>query len=115
MGLLAVKHMDPVVGVDVHAVIVAPSPTPVFLPHPHVGFVLDLREYVSAAMGVVGSIATTIVQEKAIEYLQDHPDVAQQIDQATNVVGDKLNDIESNAIVAEGLKLDADIARMEGA
>lgn len=115
MGLLAVKHMDPVVGVDVHAVIVAPSPTPVFLPHPHVGFVLDLREYVSAAMGVVGSIATTIVQEKAIEYLQGHPDVAQQIDQATNAVGDKLNDIESNAIVAEGLKLDADIARMEGA
>ena len=115
MGLLAVKHMDPVVGVDVHAVIVAPSPTPVFLPHPHVGFVLDLREYVSAAMGVVGSIATTIVQEKAIEYLQDHPDVPQQIDQATNAVGDKLNDIESNAIVAEGLKLDADIARMEGA
>ena len=114
MGLLAVKHMDPVVGVDVHAVIVAPSPTPVFLPHPHVGFVLDLREYVSAAMGVVGSIATTIVQEKAIEYLQDHPDVAQQIDQATNVVGDKLNDIESNAIVAEGLKLDADITGMEG-
>ena len=55
MALAAVKHFDPVVGVDVHAVIVAPAPAPVYLPHPYVGFVLDLREYVDAALGVIGS------------------------------------------------------------
>ncbi|SOE98662.1 RHS repeat-associated core domain-containing protein [Burkholderia sp. OK233] len=116
MGLLAVKHLDPVVGVDVHSVLVAPSPTPVLLPHPHVGFMLDLREYVEAAKGVVGSIAMMIVQEKVTEYIDDHPDevkkvdhladsAMQQVNDLAGVMGGKLPDIKDNAIVAEGLKL----------
>lgn len=116
MGLLAVKHLDPVVGVDVHSVLVAPSPTPVLLPHPHVGFMLDLREYVEAAKGVVGSIAMMIVQEKVTEYIDDHPDevkkvdhladsAMQQLNDLAGVMGGKLPDIKDNAIVAEGLKL----------
>lgn len=63
MALPAVKHMDPVVGIDVHSVIVTPGLPPVFLPHPHVGFMLDLREYVEAAKGVIGSIAMTIAED----------------------------------------------------
>ncbi|CAE6834941.1 hypothetical protein R75465_06442 [Paraburkholderia aspalathi] len=116
MGLLAVRHLDPVVGVDVHSVLVAPGPTPVFLPHPHVGFMLDLREYVEAAKGVVGSIAMMIVQEKVTEYIDDHPDEVKKVDHLADsamqhandlagVMGGKLPDIKDNAIVAEGLKL----------
>ncbi|UEP31785.1 MULTISPECIES: RHS repeat-associated core domain-containing protein [unclassified Burkholderia] len=106
MGLLAVKHLDPVVGIDVHSVLVAPSPTPVFLPHPHVGFMLDLREYVEAAKGVVGSIAMALVQEKVSTYLEDHPDVEKALEDAATFASGKLADIQSNAIVAEGLKLE---------
>ncbi|MGU7768716.1 RHS repeat-associated core domain-containing protein [Burkholderia sp. MR1-5-21] len=116
MGLLAVKHLDPVVGIDVHSVLVAPSPTPVLLPHPHVGFMLDLREYVEAAKGVVGSIAMMIAQEKVTEYIEAHPDdvkklehltdsAMQQLNDLAGVMGGKLPDIKDNPIVAEGLKL----------
>ncbi|CAI8692892.1 RHS repeat-associated core domain-containing protein [Burkholderia sp. IT-111MI5] len=113
MGLLAVKHLDPVVGIDVHSVLVAPSPTPVFLPHPHVGFMLDLREYVEAAKGVVGSIAMAIVQEKVSEYLEDHPDVVKKLDDAAEFASGKLTDIQVNAIVAEGLKLEQQAAALQ--
>ncbi|RQS77021.1 type IV secretion protein Rhs [Burkholderia sp. Bp8963] len=117
MALLAVKHLDPVVGVDVHSVLVTPGTPPVFLPHPHVGFMLDLREYVQAAKGVVGSIAMMIVQEKVTEYVEDHPDdvkklehlaesTMQQVNDLTGVMGGKLPDIKDNAIVAKGLKLE---------
>jgi len=113
MGLLAVKHLDPVVGIDVHSVLVAPSPTPMFLPHPHVGFMLDLREYIEAAKGVVGSIAMAIAQEKAAEYLEDHPDVAKKLDDAAEFASGKLTDIEENSIVAEGLKLEQQAAALQ--
>ncbi|WP_322027278.1 RHS repeat-associated core domain-containing protein [Burkholderia sp. BCC1977] len=113
MGLLAVKHLDPVVGIDVHSVLVAPSPTPVFLPHPHVGFMLDLREYVEAAKGVVGSIAMALVQEKVGKYLEDHPDVVKKLDDATSFASGKLTDIQDNAIVAEGLKLEQQAAALQ--
>ncbi|WP_175754538.1 RHS repeat-associated core domain-containing protein [Burkholderia ambifaria] len=113
MGLLAVKHLDPVVGIDVHSVLVAPSPTPVFLPHPHVGFMLDLREYIEAAKGVVGSIAMAIAQEKAAEYLEDHPDVAKKLDDAAEFASGKLTDIEENSMVAEGLKLEQQAAALQ--
>ncbi|MXN75843.1 type IV secretion protein Rhs [Burkholderia sp. 4701] len=114
MGLLAVKHLDPVVGVDVHSVWVAPSPTPVFLPHPHVGFMLDLREYVEAAKGVVGSIAMAIAQEKAAEYLDEHPDVAQKLDDAAGFAAGKLADLNDNPIVADALKLQKAAAALKG-
>ncbi|AFQ50591.1 RHS repeat-associated core domain-containing protein [Burkholderia cepacia] len=113
MGLLAVKHLDPVVGIDVHSVLVAPSPTPVFLPHPHVGFMLDLREYVEAAKGVVGSIAMALVQEKVGTYLEDHPDVVKKLDAAASFASGKLTDIQDNAIVAEGLKLEQQAAALQ--
>ncbi len=61
MTLLAVKHLDPVVGIDVHSVLVTPGTPPVFLPHPYVGFMLDRREYIDAALGVIGSIVFTFV------------------------------------------------------
>ncbi|KVV43713.1 type IV secretion protein Rhs [Burkholderia ubonensis] len=118
MGLLAVKHLDPVVGVDVHSVLVAPSPTPVFLPHPHVGFMLDLREYVNAALGVIGAIAFTIIEEKATQYLEDHPDVAKQLDDAANTVSGELRTLANDPIVAQALKgaaLAGDIAHAAGA
>ncbi|QTD94242.1 RHS repeat-associated core domain-containing protein [Burkholderia anthina] len=113
MGLLAVKHLDPVVGIDVHSVLVAPSPTPVFLPHPHVGFMLDLREYVEAAKGVVGSIAMALVQEKVSAYLEDHPDVETQLSEAAAFASGKLADIQDNAIVAEGMKLEQQAAAFQ--
>ncbi|MFL9860560.1 DUF6531 domain-containing protein [Paraburkholderia madseniana] len=116
MTLLAVKHLDPVVGVDVHSVLVTPGTPPVFLPHPHVGFMLDLREYVEAAKGVVGSIAMTIVQEKVTEYIADHPDEVKKLkDQAdaamrtmndvAGIMSGKLPDIKDNPNVAEGVHL----------
>ncbi|WP_241239068.1 RHS repeat-associated core domain-containing protein [Burkholderia stagnalis] len=114
MGLLAVKHLDPVVGVDVHSVLVAPSPTPVFLPHPHVGFMLDLREYIEAAKGVVGSIAMAIAQEKAAEYLDAHPDVAKKLDDAAGLAAGKLADLNDNPIVADALKLQKAATTLEG-
>ena len=113
MGLPAVKHLDPVVGVDVHSVLVAPSPTPVFLPHPHVGFMLDLREYVEAAKGVVGSIAMALVQEKVGAYLEDHPDVVKKLGDAATFASGKVADIQDNAIVVEGMKLEQQAAALQ--
>lgn len=112
MEMRAVKHLDPVVGVDLHAVIVAPSPTPVFVPHPHIGFILDLREYITAAMAVIGSIAMTIVEEKVVDYLQDHPDVVKDLGDAAQWAGNKLDDAESNALVAKAMTLGSDAANM---
>ncbi|KWE69552.1 type IV secretion protein Rhs [Burkholderia ubonensis] len=109
MGLHAVKHLDPVVGVDVHSVLVTPGTPPVLLPHPHVGFMLDLREYVEAAKGVIGSIAMTIIEEKVTEYIADHPDEVKKLDQklddVAGAIGGKLPDIEDNPIVGEVVSL----------
>lgn len=108
MELRAVKHLDPVVGVDLHAVIVAPSPAPVFVPHPHVGLILDLREYITAAMAVIGSIAMTIVEDKVTDYLQDHPDVVKDLGNAAQWAGHKLDEAESNAFIEKAMTLGAD-------
>nr|WP_277398598.1 RHS repeat-associated core domain-containing protein [Burkholderia sp. Ac-20353] len=114
---MAVKHLDPVVGVDVHSVLVTPGTPPVFLPHPHVGFMLDLREYVQAAKAVVGCIAMMIVQEKVTKYVEDHPDdvkdlehladeATQQVNEQLNVMGGgKLPDFKDDPNVAEGIRL----------
>lgn len=105
MALLAVKHLDPVVGVDVHSVLVTPGTPPVFLPHPHVGFMLDLREYVEAAKGVVASIAMTIVEEKVTEYIEDHPDEAKQLKDKVGEMSGDLRDAKDDPDVAEGVRL----------
>ncbi|AOJ90459.1 type IV secretion protein Rhs [Burkholderia sp. MSMB0856] len=114
MALPAVKHLDPVVGVDVHSVLVTPGTPPVFLPHPHVGFMLDLREYVQAAKAVVGCIAMMIVQEKVTEYIEDHPEDVEKLahlaDEANQQVNDlmgggKLPDFKDDPNVAEGMRL----------
>ncbi|MCA8257285.1 DUF6531 domain-containing protein [Burkholderia sp. AU31624] len=118
MALLAVKHLDPVVGVDVHSVLVTPGTPPVFLPHPHVGFMLDKREYIQAAKAVVGCIATMIAQEKVTEYIEHHPEdvkklehLADEADQEVNnqlnnlMGGGKLPDFKDDPTVAEGMRL----------
>lgn len=114
MALPAVKHLDPVVGVDVHSVLVTPGTPPVFLPHPHVGFMLDKREYIQAAKAVVGCIAMMIVQEKVTEYIEDHPDDVTKLehlaDEASQQVNDltgggKLPDFKDDPNVAEGMRL----------
>jgi hypothetical protein len=42
--MLAVKHLDPVVGIDIH-LIIPPGAPPVPIPHPHVGLVFDAFDY----------------------------------------------------------------------
>ncbi|WP_080402154.1 RHS repeat-associated core domain-containing protein [Burkholderia ubonensis] len=118
MALPAVKHLDPVVGVDVHSVLVTPGTPPVFLPHPHVGFMLDLREYVQAAKAVAGCIAMMIVQDKVTEYIEDHPDDVKELEhladeanqqfneQLTDLMGGgKPTDFKDDPTVAKGMKL----------
>ncbi|WP_412024532.1 RHS repeat-associated core domain-containing protein [Burkholderia cepacia] len=118
MALPAVKHLDPVVGVDVHSVLVTPGTPPVFLPHPHVGFMLDKREYIQAAKAVVGCIAMMIVQEKVTEYIEEHPEDVKKLehlaDEANQQVNKQLNDLmgggklpdfKDDPTVAEGMKL----------
>ncbi|MGU7810684.1 DUF6531 domain-containing protein [Burkholderia sp. AW49-1] len=122
MALPAVKHLDPVVGVDVHSVLVTPGTPPVFLPHPHVGFMLDLREYVQAAKAVVGCIAMMIVQEKVTEYIEDHPEDVEKLahlaDEANQQVNDlmgggKLPDFKDDPNVAEGMRLANEVNKIK--
>ncbi|AHI66424.1 RHS repeat-associated core domain-containing protein [Burkholderia thailandensis] len=118
MALPAVKHLDPVVGVDLHSVLVTPGTPPVFLPHPHVGFMLDKREYIQAAKAVVGCIAMMIVQEKLTEYIEHHPEDVKKLehlaDEANQQVNEQLNDLmgggklpdfKDDPNVAEGMRL----------
>jgi hypothetical protein len=93
MALLAVHHLDPVVGIDVHTVIIPPSPSPIPLPHPHVGFVLDFREYIDAVLGVIGSIVFTFAKEAAIDYLEDNPNVAEKLAKTADKVMGKVGDV----------------------
>ncbi|SAK88362.1 rhsD protein [Caballeronia calidae] len=79
MTMLAVNHLTPVVGIDVHMVIVPPAPSPIPLPHPHVGVVLDLREYVNAAMAAIGSIVFSFVEEQAEAFVQAHEQQIEQV------------------------------------
>jgi len=43
--LLASKHFTPVVGIDVHIIITPPFAIPLPLPHPYVGIVFDVADY----------------------------------------------------------------------
>ncbi|WP_082759415.1 RHS repeat-associated core domain-containing protein [Burkholderia sp. MSMB617WGS] len=114
MALPAVKHLDPVVGVDVHSVIVTPGLPPVFLPHPHIGFMLDLREYVEAAKGVIGSIAMAIAEDAVLEYLKDHPDDVEKLTDTFDSLDDQMKKATSNPMVAEALKLNRDVSSIKG-
>lgn len=67
MSLLASTHLSPVVGVDVHTVIIPPATAPVPIPHPHVGAVIDFRELVNGAKSFVGSVVMNFVQETVPE------------------------------------------------
>jgi RHS repeat-associated protein len=41
----AIKHFDPIMGVDIHIVVLPPGvPTP--MPHPHIGMIIDPMDYV---------------------------------------------------------------------
>jgi len=87
--MLAVHHLDPVVGIDVHMVNPpppAPPVPPIPLPHPHVGFVLDFREYLDAALAIIGSIVFTIVKDAVVDYLEENPDVAAAVAGAAGAV-----------------------------
>ena len=53
----AAKHLDPVMGVDIHIILIptpaGPVPTP--LPHPFVGMIMDPFDYAPIASGTFGS------------------------------------------------------------
>ncbi|SAK80503.1 rhsD protein [Caballeronia calidae] len=57
MALLAVNHLTPVIGIDVH-LIQTPAGITLPLPHPHVGMVLDPAEYLSLLPEGVGSMVS---------------------------------------------------------
>jgi len=44
--LLASKHFTPVVGIDVHIIITPPFAIPIPLPHPYIGIVFDVADYI---------------------------------------------------------------------
>lgn len=50
--MLAAKHFDPVMGVDIHMVTIPPT-GPVPIPHPHISSVLDPMDYVPVFGGTV--------------------------------------------------------------
>ena len=45
--LPAGKQMDPVMGIDVHMVVIPPAPAPVPMPHPYIGILFNTRDWVS--------------------------------------------------------------------
>ncbi|WP_244849754.1 RHS repeat-associated core domain-containing protein [Caballeronia sp. SL2Y3] len=57
MALLAVNHLTPVIGIDVHLIQTVAGPI-LPLPHPHVGLVLDPMEYLSCLPEGVGSMVS---------------------------------------------------------
>ncbi|WP_232437393.1 RHS repeat-associated core domain-containing protein [Burkholderia ubonensis] len=103
MALPAVKHLDPVVGIDVHSVLVTPGTPPVFLPHPYVGFMLDRREYIDAALGVVGSIVFTFTA------------VGKEADAGLKwAMKQAKAELMSDPLIAEGVKLGKEAAPVAG-
>ena len=55
------KHFDPVLGIDLH-IILTPAGIPVIIPHPFIGFVLDLFDY----LPLIGSTVKINNRHKAI-------------------------------------------------
>ncbi|OZG72961.1 hypothetical protein BTA51_13460 [Hahella sp. CCB-MM4] len=50
--MLAAKHFDPVLGIDIHLVI-PPTGTPLPIPHPHIGIVFDVMDYLPIFGGTI--------------------------------------------------------------
>ena len=57
--MLAVKHMDPIMGVDIHIVMVPTpgGPVPVPIPHPFIGMVFDALDWIPITIMVPSSVA----------------------------------------------------------
>jgi hypothetical protein len=54
-----IKHFDPVMGVDIHIVVLPPgAPTP--LPHPHIAMIIDPMDYVPILGAIYRSAAARI-------------------------------------------------------
>lgn len=103
MTMLAVNHLTPVVGIDVHTVTLPSGPTP--LPHPHVGMVLDLREYVNAAMSEIGSIVFSFLEEQAEALVQKYDDKIEDVMNSDLVQSgmSAMNDVMNNDVVKAGM------------
>lgn len=51
--MIAAKHFDPQLGIDIHTYLIPPSPIPIPLPTPHIGIVLDPFDYLPFIGGTV--------------------------------------------------------------
>lgn len=101
MSMLAAKHLDPVIGIDVHMVNLPPSPAPVPLPHPHVGLILDLDEYSVAAKAAMGAIESAL-KDAAMEAVLAESPLAQK---AMGAVTGAMGKVMSNPLVAAAMKI----------
>ena len=43
---IAAKHFDPIIGIDIHIILMPPAAAPTPLPNPFVGIVLDPLDYI---------------------------------------------------------------------
>jgi len=58
--LPASSHLDPVLGIDVHFVIIPPSPAPIPMPHPFIAIVMDPKDWISCAVMSVAAMAAPV-------------------------------------------------------
>ena len=58
--LPASSHLDPVLGIDVHFVIIPPSPAPIPMPHPYIAIVMDPKDWISCAVMSVAAMAAPV-------------------------------------------------------
>ncbi|WP_024910732.1 RHS repeat-associated core domain-containing protein [Chania multitudinisentens] len=105
MALPAVKHFDPVIGIDVHTVVIPSAPAPVPIPHPHVGFVLDLRECLNSVVSVIGSIVFSFVSEVAEDIMEDNPELVAEGMALVGKVGGVIDAVSNNPVVKTGLAI----------
>ncbi|WLQ16197.1 DUF6531 domain-containing protein [Hahella aquimaris] len=50
--MLAAKHFDPILGIDIHLLALPPG-TPIPIPHPHIGIIFDVLDYLPIFGGTV--------------------------------------------------------------
>ncbi|MFD1801387.1 RHS repeat-associated core domain-containing protein [Mixta tenebrionis] len=109
MALLVTKHIDPVVGVDVHSVIIPPATAPVPVPHPHAGFVLDPREYLNAVKNMLGDMALDFIGDRVTELAEANPELTAQVMNTASGVMEQaagvMENVTSNPLVATALAL----------
>ena len=58
--LPASSHLDPVLGIDVHFVIIPPSPAPIPMPHPYIAIIMDPMDWISCAVMSVAAMAAPV-------------------------------------------------------